>query len=89
MAINDHQPISAFLSGLLKKSLTTLQAQHIADKYKVHYNTIINIRDRRKKAPDKLILKDMIKMAIINQKSKIKTSNDLITFLEIELKKIE
>jgi transposase len=56
MAISYPKPISSLLSKLLKDTLTTLQIRTIADKYHVHYNTIINIRDRRKKDPNKQIL---------------------------------
>jgi hypothetical protein len=88
MAIDDYNPISGLLSQLLKKSLTTIQLQTIAKKYDVHYNTIINIRDRRKKAPEKAILKDMIKMAIHTQKKQVKSSGEFLILLKEELEKL-
>jgi hypothetical protein len=88
MAIDDYNPISGLLSQLLKKSLTTPQLQTIAKKYDVHYNTIINIRDRRKKAPEKAILEDMIKMAIRTQKKQVKSSGEFLILLKEELEKL-
>ncbi|TPN83858.1 hypothetical protein [Aquimarina algicola] len=89
MSINNRKPISGLLSNLLKKSLTRADLMAIAEKFDVHHNTIINIRDRKKKEPDKSIVKDMIKTSIRVQKNKIKTSTALITQLEDELKKIK
>ncbi|PKV51726.1 hypothetical protein ATE84_3824 [Aquimarina sp. MAR_2010_214] len=88
MAINSRTPISSLLSKLLKDTLTTSQIQDIANKYHVHYNTIINIRDRRKKDPNKQILKEMIRMAISHQKQTIETSKVLLDQLEKELEKL-
>ena len=88
MTLGDRKPISGLLSQLLKKSLTTLQLESLAKKYNVHYNTIINIRDRRKKAPQKRILKDMIKMAINTHKNRIKSSEEYLNHLNEELKKL-
>ncbi|TSE10345.1 hypothetical protein [Aquimarina algiphila] len=86
--MKDRNPISSLLSRLLKKSLTTEELQIIATQYNVHYNTIINIRDRRKKNPDKSILKSMIKIAISVQEKQIKDKTELIILLEQELEKI-
>ncbi len=88
MVMKDRNPISSLLSRLLKKSLTTEELQIIATQYNVHYNTIINIRDRRKKNPDKSILKSMIKIAISVQEKQIKDKTELIILLEQELEKI-
>lgn len=88
MALEGYHPIGSLLSSLLKKSLTTVDIYAVANKYNVHYNTIINIRDRRKKAPNKNILSDMIRMAISNQKQNIKNSKELLYLLEEELEKL-
>ncbi|WP_074408139.1 hypothetical protein [Aquimarina megaterium] len=82
------RPISSLLSKLLKKSLATSEIRAIADKYHVHYNTIINIRDRRKKDPNKQILKDMIRMAISHQKQTIENSKMFLQQLEKELERL-
>lgn len=88
MALQNHHAISSLLSSLLKKSLTTLEIRVIANKYNVHYNTIINIRDRRKKAPNRNILEDMIRIAITNQKQNIENSKELLNKLQKELEKL-
>ena len=88
MSLKDYHPISNLLSRLLKKSLNTFDIQAIADKYNVHYNTIINIRDRRKKSPNKNVLNDLIRMAIKNQKQNIENSKELLNQLQKELKKL-
>ncbi|WP_438712684.1 hypothetical protein ACSTS3_10730 [Aquimarina muelleri] len=85
MVSEDFYPISGLLSKLLKKSLTMSELQNIANKYGVHYNTITNIRDRRKKTPSKDILKDMIEMAIQNQERSIKNSKVVLTKLQKQL----
>ncbi|GAA4276278.1 hypothetical protein GCM10022259_10020 [Aquimarina mytili] len=89
MAMNDRKPISSLLSTLFKKSLSTIQLQMIADEFNVHYNTIINIRDRRKKSPDKMILENMIKLSILSQKKSIEEGKELILLLEQELEKLK
>ncbi|MBL0684325.1 hypothetical protein [Aquimarina mytili] len=61
----------------------------IADEFNVHYNTIINIRDRRKKSPDKMILENMIKLSILSQKKSIEEGKELILLLEQELEKLK
>ena len=88
MPINDHNPISGSLSKLLKESLKTSEIELIAEKYNVHYNTIVNIRDRRKKAPARAILRDMIEKAIKNQEKEIKRISNLLDDLHKELEKI-
>ncbi len=89
MAIHNHKPISHSLSVVLKKSLTTLQIRLIADRYGVHYNTIINIRDRRKKSPDNMIVRHMIKMSILTQNKSIKEREKCVTLLKQELEKLK
>lgn len=88
MAINSRTPISGLLSKLLKDTLTASQIRAIAREYNVHYNTIVNIRDRRKKDPNKQILKDMIRMAISHQKQTIENSKMFLQQLEKELEKL-
>ncbi len=85
---SNRSPISSQLSSLLKESLTIVQIKTIARKYDVHYNTIINIRDRRKKAPNKEIQKDMINMAIETQKNRIRNGKEFLERLNEELLKL-
>ena len=82
MELDGYHPIDSLLSSILKKSLTTVDIHAIANKYNVHYNTIINIRDRRKKSPNKNVLNDMIRMAIKNQKQNIANSKELLNQLQ-------
>ncbi len=84
----NRKTISRSLSSLLKKSLNTIEIQSIADKFGVHYNTIINIRDRRKKEPDIIIIKYMIKKSIWAQENRIKDNEERIKFLKQELEKL-
>ncbi|WP_108869291.1 hypothetical protein [Aquimarina aquimarini] len=88
MVIKNTTPISGILSKLLKDTLTAPQIKDIAKEYDVHYNTIINIRDRKKKEPDKFILRSMINKAITNQTQQIISSAELITLLRKELENI-
>ncbi|WP_062053759.1 hypothetical protein [Aquimarina longa] len=88
MASDNNNPISSVLSTLLKESLSTSQLRAIAKKYDVHYNTIINIRDRKKKSPDKTILKEMIETAINTQKDQIKKGKNLLMLLQKEFTKL-
>ncbi len=84
MTIDNRKPISSSLSKLFKESLSTVQLQQLANKFNVHYNTIINIRDRRKKSPDKDILEHMIALSILSQKKIIIESEEFINMLEQE-----
>ncbi|MBG6131779.1 ribonucleotide reductase beta subunit family protein with ferritin-like domain [Aquimarina sp. EL_43] len=88
MAISSRTPISGLLSKLLKDTLTASQIRAIAKEHNVHYNTIVNIRDRRKKDPNKQILKDMIRMAISHQKQTIENSKVFLQQLEKELERL-
>jgi hypothetical protein len=88
MTIKSNNTISGLLSRLLKNTLTTSQIKTIAKEYDVHYNTIVNIRDPKKKAPDKSILKAMINEAITNQTQQIINSAEFIALLQKELEKV-
>jgi hypothetical protein len=89
MGIDNQKAIHSHLSKLLKKSLATSELKLIAEKFDVHYNTIINIRDRRKKSPNERIVKHMIKMSISSLRKSIKENMETIVLLEQELEKFK